>query len=153
MISVPLCIIISITLPILLLYSTGTTQEIVYKINLLFSRRFTHIEHMFLTYPVSLTGGLFDTGLLEELYEYSVIDNGYIRFLYQYGVFGLTIFGLMTIIAFNKIIKNKEYIWAIIFIIIAIEGLLENIYADIGLNLFVMFWAEICRTDRKEIIQ
>lgn len=149
--SVPFSIAISVLIPVLLLSSTGAIKRIVYDINLLFSRRFTHIEHMFLTYPVSLTGGLFDVKLMDELFGYSVVDNGYIRFLYQYGIVGLTLFGLISVISFMKIIKKKQYIWAIVFIIVAIEGLLENIYVDIGLNLLIVFWSEaMIITKRKD---
>lgn len=150
-ISVPLSIAISVVLPILLLTSTGTIQRIVFEINRLFSRRFTHIEHIFLTYPVSLTGGLFDTNSMEELFGYSVVDNGYINFLYQYGIIGLALFTIISVISFVKIKRKKEYIWIIIFIIVAIEGLLENIYIDIGLNLLVVYWGEVMRTRRKEL--
>lgn len=152
-ISVPLSIAISVVLPVLLLTSTGTIQRIVFDINRLFSRRFTHIEHIFLTYPVSLTGGLFDTNSMEELFGYSVVDNGYINFLYQYGIIGLALFATISVVSFIKIKKKKEYIWMIIFIIVAIEGLLENIYINIGLNLLVLFWGEVMNTKRKELRQ
>ena len=45
--------------------------------------------------------------------------------------------------------KKKEYIWKVIFIIIAIEGLLENIYIDISLNLIVIFWSELLSMKKK----
>lgn len=150
MCSIPLCIAISIAFPLLLLSSSGTIQKIVYSINLLFSRRFTNIEHMFLTYPVTLTGGVFDAKMMEEIFGYSVVDNGYVRFLYQYGIIGLVIFGVVSVASFYKMKKRKEYIWVIIFIIVAIEGLLENIYVDIGLDLLVIFWAELFHAQRKE---
>lgn len=149
---IPLCICISIILPLLLLSSSGIVQHIVYGINLMFSRRFTNIEHMFLAYPVSLTGGLFDTSKMNEIFGYSVVDNGYIRFLYQYGVIGLTIFGLISMLSFFKLKKNKEYVWEIIFIVVAIEGLLENIYVDIGSNLLIIFWAELFYSKRRKDI-
>lgn len=148
-VSVPLCIATSVMIPTLLLSSAGKLQQIVYGINLLFSRRFTHVEHMFMTYPVTLFGGLFETSMMEEMFGYSVVDNGYIRFLYQYGIIGLAVFGVISVICFSKIMKKKEYIWKVIFIIIAIEGLLENIYIDISLNLIVIFWSELLSMKKK----
>lgn len=148
-ISVPLCVTISIAFPLLLLSSSGIVQQVVYEVNRLFSRRFTHIEHMFLTYPVTLTGGIFDTERMSELFEYTVVDNGYIRFLYQYGIIGLLIFGITSLFGVHKLKKKHEYIWILVFIIVAVEGLLENIYVDIGLNLMVMFWAVLIENIRK----
>lgn len=145
-ISIPLCISISVVFPILLMVSSGRIQEIVYGINLLFSRRFTHIEHMFMTYPVTLLGGVFDVSKMENIFSYSVVDNGYVRFLYQYGVIGLVIFGIFSVVSFAKVKKKEDYIWKVIFIIVAIEGVLENIYVDISLNLLVVFWAELFST-------
>lgn len=151
LISVPLCISSSIIIPRLLLSSSGIVQKIVYAINLVFSRRFTHIEHMFLAYSIPLIGGVFDTQLMNEMFAYSVVDNGYIRFLYEYGIIGLAFFGITSILSFIKLKKKKQYIWATIFIIVAIEGLLENIYVDIGLNLLVIFWGELIENKRKAI--
>lgn len=148
-ISIPLNILISVLVPYLLTSSTGILQKIVYDINLLFSRRFTHIEHMFITYPVTLTGGQFDVELMNERFGYSVIDNGYIRFLYYFGIIGLAIFCILSVISVSKIIKNKEYMWATVFVIAAIEGLLENIYIDFGLNILVIFFAQAISIRRK----
>lgn len=150
-VSVPLCITISFMVPVLLMSSSGKIQQIIYDINLLFSRRFTHIEHMFMTYPVTLLGGLFENSMMEEVFGYAVVDNGYIRFLYQYGIIGLAIFCVISVICFSKIMKKKESIWKVIFIIIAIEGLLENIYVDISLNLIVIFWAELWSVEKGKI--
>lgn len=147
-ISLPVCVTISIVFPLLLLSSTGMVQKAVYFINLMFSRRFTNIEHMFLAYPVTFTGGTFDTSQMDRLFEYSVVDNGYIRFLYQYGILGFLLFCAISFLSVTTIIKKKEYIWLIACIIISILGLLENIYVDIGLNTFVIFWAGILNANR-----
>lgn len=138
---VPFNIMISMVLPYFLLESIGFVQKMVYSINQLFSRRFTHIEHMFLTYPISWTGGQFDTKEMEKLFGYTVIDNGYITFLYQYGIIGLAIFCIFSVMCVVRLIKNKKYIWVVAFIVMASEGLLENVYTSIGLNLLVVFWA------------
>lgn len=149
-IALPVCIGLSIAIPFLLLSSSGTLQKIVYFVNLMFSRRFTNIEHMFLTYPITFTGGLFDTSQMDKLFEYSVVDNGYIRFLYQYGILGLALLGGISFLSVLKIIREKEFIWLITFIIVAILGLLENIYTDIGLNTFVIFWAGVLSISKRK---
>ena len=142
-ITVPLNIMISMVLPYILLRSTGFVQKLAYLINQLFSRRFTHIEHMFLSYPISWIGGQYDTKVMEELFGYAVIDNGYITFLYQYGIIGLAIFCIFSVICVIRLIKSRKNIWVVVFIVMAAEGLLENVYTSIGLNLLVVFWAYI----------
>lgn len=151
--SMPISVAISVLFPIMLLHSSGTIRNIIYYINWMFSRRFTHIEHMFMAYPITLTGGVFDTKLLDSMFGYSTVDNGYIKFLYQYGVIGLILFVGISLVAYMKM-DEKNYIWQVIFIIIAVEGMLENIYIDMGLNLIVIFWSEIllAKERRRKII-
>lgn len=144
-VSFPISTAASIYIPILLLTSSGIIQKIVFEINLLFSRRFTHIEHLFLSYPIPLFGGRFDLSKMEAIFSYTVIDNAYIRFLYQYGIFGLLIFGVVTTISMVILRQKKEYIWICISLIVIIEGLLENIYTDIGQNILLLFWAVVIK--------
>ena len=144
----PICVLMSISIPILLLRSTGIIQEIIYAINLAFSRRFTHIEHAFLAYPVSLFGGIFDFESMTDTFGYAVVDNGYIRFMYNYGIIGLIFFSFISMYCIYKLIKKKEYVYVIVCIIAAIQGLLENTYIYIGLNILVMFWGEMIQKDR-----
>jgi hypothetical protein len=140
---IPCCVALSVGIPILLLTSTGKVQTVVYFINNAFSRRFTHIEHAFLNYPVTLTGGVFDFSEMETAFGFAVIDNGYIRLLYSFGIIGLTLFCVISVFCIWKLTKKKEYIYVVICIISAIQGLLENIYIYIGFNMLIIFWCEL----------
>ncbi len=146
-ISVPACLFLSIGIPLLLLSSKGVVREIIYFINQKFSRRFTNIEHAFLIYPITMTGGIYDFSIMKNMFGYSVIDNGYIRFLYNYGVIGLALFCLLTIISIIMLVKRKKYVYAIVCIIGALEGLTENIYIMFGLNILFIFWSELFNSD------
>lgn len=149
-ISLPMNVLVSLIIPYFLLTSSGFLQSIVFKINLLFSRRFTHIEHILIAYPISLFGGQFDKKVMEIMFGYAVVDNGYITFLYRYGIIGLAIFCIFSIISVLKMCKNREYTWLSVFIVVAAQGLLEDIYSSIGLNLLVVFWACIFSKIRNE---
>ena len=116
-------------------------QKIVFFINQLFSRRFTHIEHLFLLYSIPWFGGIYDFIRMKTMFSYSVIDNAYVRFMYQYGIIGLMIFGVMTIISVIILKQKKEFIWICIALVVMVEGILENIYTDIGQNILLLFWA------------
>lgn len=140
-ISLPLNVLVSILFPYLMLTSSGLLQTILYSINLSFSRRFTHIEHMLIAYPISLLGGQYDTVVMEKMFGYAVVDNGYITFLYRYGIIGLAIFCAFSFISVLKLNKDGEYTWLSVFIVVAAQGLLEDIYSNVGLNLLVVFWA------------
>ncbi|WP_022776097.1 O-antigen ligase family protein [Butyrivibrio sp. AE2015] len=143
--SVPICVGMSIGFPFLLMRSSGIVQKVVYFINLMFNRRFTHIEWAFLTYPVTLAGGNYDFSSLEEKFGYAIIDNGYIRFLYNYGILGLTMFALLTTVCLFLLVRRQKYLYVVICTIIAIQGMIENIYVYIGFNILVVFWSELFR--------
>mgnify|MGYP003362670328 FL=1 len=78
---------------------------------------------------------------MKTMFSYSVIDNAYVRFMYQYGIIGLMIFGVMTIISVIILKQKKEFIWICIALVVMVEGILENIYTDIGQNILLLFWA------------
>lgn len=137
----PINAFVSVYIPMLLLTSSGTVQKIVFLINQLFSRRFTHIEHLFLSYSIPWFGGIYDFIRMKTMFSYSVIDNAYVRFMYQYGIIGLMIFGVMTIISVIILKQKKEFIWICIALVVMVEGILENIYTDIGQNILLLFWA------------
>ena len=94
-----------------------------------------------------MTGGIYDFSIMKNMFGYSVIDNGYIRFLYNYGVIGLALFCLLTIISIIMLVKRKKYVYAIVCIIGALEGLSENIYIMFGLNILFIFWSELFNSD------
>lgn len=123
----PLCAAISIIIPRLMLIATGKVQIILYAINGLFSSRFTHVYRAFLNYPITLFGGVNDFSELETLYNYSTVDNGYIRLLYGFGIIGFVLFILFSTICIKSIVAQEEYIYLIAYIAIAVWGINENI--------------------------
>lgn len=146
---IPISILISVFVPILLLTAKGKVQNMVYFINDLCSRRFTHIEHAFLQYPVTLQGGIYDFSEMEKNYGSTVIDNGYIRFLYAYGIIGLTIFSILSIVCMVRMTKKRKFTYVVICIIASFQALLENTFMYVSLNIMVLFWCEIIDVNNK----
>lgn len=141
----PLCAAVSIIIPRLMLTATGKVQTILYAINGLFSSRFTHIYRAFLNYPITLFGGVNDFSKLETLYNYSTVDNGYIRLLYGFGIIGFVLFILFSTICIKSIIDYEEYIYLIAYIAIAVWGINENILESFAFNFSIIFWREILK--------
>ena len=141
----PLCAAISIIIPRLMLIATGKVQIILYAINGLFSSRFTHVYRAFLNYPITLFGGVNDFSELETLYNYSTVDNGYIRLLYGFGIIGFVLFILFSTICIKSIVAQEEYIYLIAYIAIAVWGINENILESFAFNFSIIFWREILK--------
>ncbi len=141
----PLCAAISIIIPRLMLIATGKVQTILYAINGLFSSRFTHVYRAFLNYPITLFGGVNDFSELETLYNYSTVDNGYIRLLYGFGIIGFVLFILFSTICIKSIVAQEEYIYLIAYIAIAVWGINENILESFAFNFSIIFWREILK--------
>lgn len=145
LIIVPICTAISIVVPILMLTVSGKLQTFLYTLNGMFSSRFTHIYRAFLNYPVTLFGGIDDFSMLQEVYGYSSVDNGYIRLLYQFGIIGLIIFVVFSLITVKKLLKQRNYIYLIVFVVFCLTGLSENIFTSFAYNVVVPFWSELIR--------
>lgn len=141
----PLCAAVSIIIPCLMLTATGRVQIILYEINGLFSSRFTHIYRAFLNYPLTLFGGVNDFSKLDTLYNYSTVDNGYIRLLYGFGIIGFVLFILFSTICIKSIADYEEYIYLITYIAIAVWGINENVLESFAFNFSIIFWREILK--------
>jgi|GEM_PF-3600487 hypothetical protein len=143
----PLCATISIVIPMLMHTAKGQLQTILYAINGLLSSRFTHIYRAFLNYPVTLFGGVNDFTELQDIYHFSTIDNGYIRLLYGFGIIGFAIFIIFTFITIRRLIKQGEYIYIIVYIVISLWGVSENVLASFAFNFFIAFWSQLLKSN------
>lgn len=147
----PVCALLSIVPALLMNTVTGRAQVILYNINGLMGSRYTHSARVFENYPVPLFGGILDFGELEHLYQYSTVDNGYVRLLYNFGIVGFAVFLLLYWMAISNMIKRKEYIFLSFIFIVSIWGLSESILRSFAFNFTVVFWAEILRRNSSEI--
>lgn len=147
----PVCALLSIVPALLMNTVTGRAQEILYNINGLMGSRYTHSARVFENYPIPLFGGIVDFDELKDLYQYSTVDNGYVRLLYNFGIVGFAVFLLLYWVAIGKMIRRKEYIFLPFIFIVAIWGLSESVLRSFAFNFTVVFWAEILRRNSSEV--
>lgn len=149
----PICAVLSLGMPILQLYSNGKVKTFLQFINGHLGSRFTHIYRVLLNYKIPIWGGRIKFELLDDLYGYSTVDNGYLRLLYEFGSFGFLVFLLFYLYSVRKLIKNKQYVFVVVIIAVSLWAILENILRSFAINFTVVFWSELLRraNNKKEL--
>ena len=138
----PICALIALGLPLLMSTATGQFKVILYAFNGLIGSRFTHSARVFDLYSVPLWGGIVDFGLLQSYFGYSVVDNGYLCLLYDFGIIGFLLFIIMYFLSMRRLIDKKQYNFLITIIAISLWGITENVLRSFAINFTVAFWAE-----------
>lgn len=138
----PICAIAALGLPLMMSTATGQFKIILYAINGIIGSRFTHSARVFDLYPVTLFGGRTEFELLNTNFGYSVVDNGYLCLLYNFGVVGFFIFIVLFFFAIKKLIEKKQYVFLIAIMSISLLGVTENILRSFAINFSVIFWSE-----------
>ena len=140
--TVPLCALLSLGLPMMMATASGRFKVILYALNGYIGSRFTHSARVLELYPVTPFGGIVKFDLLDKYYNYSVVDNGYLSLLYNFGFVGFVIFIFLYFCATKKLIEKQQYIFIIAIISISVWGIIENILRSFAINFTVVFWAE-----------
>lgn len=136
----PFCAILALGLPVLMMHATGRIQEFLYLINGIFGSRFTHSARVYENYSIPIFGGVTDFDILQKLYQYSIVDNGYLRLLYNFGIIGFGLFIILYLLTVKKLLKNQKYIWIILIMGISLWGISENILRTFAFNFTPIFW-------------
>lgn len=143
----PFCALLALGLPLMMSKVSGRAKVILYSINGVMGSRFTHSARVFENYSPSLFGGIINFEKLQTLYGYSVVDNGYLRLLYNFGILGFAIFMVLYFITIKKLIEKKEYIYVAAIMVISLLGISENILKSFAINFTVAFWSELLRSN------
>lgn len=141
----PLCVFISIGVPQLMLSSNHNLRILADLIDKLFSGRFKLISRTFKYYDMTLFGGVNSFDILDRIYKYSTVDNGYIRFLYAYGIVGLFVYIVLTLLTVNALSKHGNYLFVSLIIVTSLWGISENVLMSVGFNITVLFWSVLLR--------
>ena len=139
----PLCALLALGLPLLMASVSGRAKVVLYAINGIIGSRFTHSARVFENYSVPLFGGVIDFDKLQTLYQYSIVDNGYLRLIYNFGIVGFAVFMVLYFLTVRKLIRKKEYIYIIAIILMSLMGITENVLRSFALNFTVAFWCEL----------
>lgn len=109
------------------------------------SGRISFSASVFASYPLTLFGNNFDGGFTELQHIYGMgkyaVDNGYISFLFTYGLVFTIIYFIMLTILLRVLICKKQYYFAWTVLVISIWGLFENIVWIPTLNVTLLLWA------------
>lgn len=139
---IPICYVIGIGVPYLMASDSELIRPWTSLINYMTSERFLHASRVVSLYPIKLFGGVTNFQLLFDNYNYSVIDSGYIRLLYGYGIVGTVLFALFYMYTIKKLIEREEIMYLVAIIIIAIWGISENVLYSSCYNFTILLWAE-----------
>lgn len=144
---VPIYIICTI-ISIYLVASYRSNIEWMYNLNELLGHRISLAQTSILRYGVSFFGshvewngaGLNSFGELPSFKEYIYVDNLYLRVLQQYGLIFLILYVCLHTLVLVKCYRKKEYMLFIIFAILAVHGLIDDLTLFLHSN---SFWLAI----------
>lgn len=141
----PICAFLSIVPALMMSTVTGKARVILYAINGLMGSRYTHSARVFENYPVPFFGGIFDFEKLDSLYNYSTVDNGYVRLLYDFGLAGFITFLILYWLSISIMSRKKEYIYITFVFAISVWAFSESILRSFAFNFTIVFWSELLR--------
>lgn len=136
----PICVAAALGLPMLMSSVNGNAKIVLYAINGIMGSRFTHSARVFENYKVPLFGGVTDFDILENLYQYSIVDNGYLRLLYNFGIVGFVIFLCLYFFTVKKMVNQNKIIWIVMIMAISMWGITESVLRSFAFNFTPLFW-------------
>lgn len=128
------------------LFSRFASSPFVNVLDQIASGRISFSASVFSSYPITLFGSNFDSGFTELQHIYGMgkyaVDNGYISFLFTYGLLYTVIYFVMLNILIKKLLQDEKYYFVWIILIVSIWGLFENIVWIPILNITLLLWSQ-----------
>lgn len=144
-------VLISLVIPYLYNESTGILRNIAFIANGILSGRFSNASMLFQNFPVTLFGKIVNTDILQSIYGYDVIDNGYVFLLFNYGIIGSLTILILYFYVIKKLIKRKEIVYLIMVLAFLLLGTMENVVRSVAVNFTMIFWYEFIRDSKNNI--
>ena len=139
--------LIGIGIPYLMSIGNSSIQKYLPTLNNIASQRFFYAALVMSQYPIKFFGGNVYFKSL-TFYNYNVVDDGYVRLLYAYGILGFLLFMCFSILTIRKLISvNKPY-WALPFIVCAIWGVVEDVLYSTNFNFAILFWGLFLQSEQ-----
>lgn len=138
----PIIIIISLAIPYLYNEATGMLQHVAFLFNGILSGRFSNASMLFHNFPITLFGKIVNTDLLQSIYGYNVVDNGYVFLLFNYGVIGSVVILFLYFYSMKRLVKQEEYVYLTIVFSFLLLGMMENVIRSVAINFTMIFWYE-----------
>lgn len=147
-----LIIFLAVGCPYLMDKVYGWNKTVLWKVNGLLGSRFSYASAVMSYYPVSLFGNLFNFSYLNTLYGHSVLDNGYINLLYNFGLTAFIIYIVCSIKTVRFFSAKHEGKVAFLLLLLNLWGAIENIVFLPTINISVFFLGSWIQHYRKEIM-
>ena len=135
--------IVSIGIPYVMNLGIGNLRPLIVLLNNLTSDRFMNASRVMLHYPITLFGGVGDFDILKTIYNYSIVDNGYIRLLYGSGIVGTIIVAFIYIKTITTLASEKRFYWMVPVIVFILWGISENVLCSLHWNFSILLWGVI----------
>ena len=103
------------------------------------SNRFLLGSFCFDDLSISLLGGNLDRNILASKHLYSIIDNGYINLLFNFGVLSCLLFAFLYWFTLKKLVSIDAYKYVVIIIVFLFLGITENILRSMAINYSFIF--------------
>lgn len=131
--------LVGIGIPYLMSRGASVIQGYLPTLNTIASQRFFYAALVMAQYPLRIFGGNVYFNSLTS-YNYAIVDDGYVRLIYAYGIIVFLLFIILTMLTIRKLIMlNKPY-WILPFIIFAIWGVVETVQYSVSFNFAILFW-------------
>lgn len=148
----PVCMLFSVVIPYLLVFGPSVVQKFILYFDIIFSGRFSHSSHVLELYPVNLFGGIEYFERLQNVFGYSVVDNGYIRLLYGYGLVGVSLFLFFYFKSVCFFLNNHFLIYFVIPIaVFTVWAISENVIYSVAYNFSILFWGIVLNPNNSSI--
>lgn len=126
--------------PFLMDYVTGFQQKCLFRLDALFSMRFSFAAAVIRAYPLNPFGNVFDFSALEKMYGKYAVDNGYVNFLYNFGSVVFILFLYLSYCTVRKMLARGQAIYAVAVIAMLLWGVFENIITLPTVNFTILFY-------------
>lgn len=125
-------------------------------IDKIFSHRFSLGHMMMFRHGVTFWGHeVLDVGLggsLEKPQEYTYIDISYVRILIKYGILILLLLVAFTTLFLKKSVEKRDYVTAIVFLLITINCMVAQHLIDFSYNIFLfILYAKIDSYEQNKV--
>lgn len=139
--------LVGIGIPYLMSRGANSVQGFLPTLNTIASQRFFYAALAMAQYPLKLFGGnVYFNGLTS--YNYTVVDDGYVRLIYAYGIIGLALFIIFSVLTIRKLIVEDKPYWILPFIVFAIWGVVETIQYSVNFNFAILFWGVLLQSSK-----
>ena len=120
--------------------SSGILQRFLYQLDYIFSGRYTFAAAVMRTYPLHPFGNVFDFSALESMFGGYAVDNGYVNFLYNFGIVPFLVFLYLSYSTVKRMLEQDQMVYALCAAAMLLWGLFENMLTLPTIDFALLFY-------------